>query len=157
MIWATISTWSYFCWLYGASPSVQSPICMATKNIMNLISVLTIWWCPCIESSLVSLEEGACYDQYIFLVKLLAFALIHFVRQGQICLLLRYFLTSYFCIPVTRTYCIKFQHYFFLDYSLWLYLFKSPFFYRVQDDVAIIAVYISSISSYSSNHSVFLW
>ena len=24
--------------------------------------MLTIWWCPCIESSLVLLEEGVCYD-----------------------------------------------------------------------------------------------
>ena len=31
---------------------------------------------------------------------LLAFALLHSVLQGQICLLLQYFLTSYFCIPV---------------------------------------------------------
>ena len=31
---------------------------------------------------------------------LLAFALLHFVLQGQICLLIRYLLTSYFCIPV---------------------------------------------------------
>ena len=31
-----------FCWLYIASPS------LAANNIINLISVLTIWWCPCI-------------------------------------------------------------------------------------------------------------
>ena len=31
---------------------------------------------------------------------LLAFALLHSILQGQICLLLRCFLTSYFCIPV---------------------------------------------------------
>ena len=31
---------------------------------------------------------------------LLAFAMLHFVLQGQICLLLQYLLTSYFCIPV---------------------------------------------------------
>ena len=46
MIWATVSSWSCFCWLYRASPSLTA------KNIINLISVLTIWWCPCIESSL---------------------------------------------------------------------------------------------------------
>ena len=56
MIWATVSSRSCFCWLYRASPS------LAAKNIINLISVLTIWWCPCVESSLVSLEEGVCYD-----------------------------------------------------------------------------------------------
>ena len=47
MIWATVSSWSCFCWLYRASPS------LAAKNIINLILVLTIWWCPCIESSQV--------------------------------------------------------------------------------------------------------
>ena len=41
MVWATVSSWSCFCWLYRASPS------LAAKNTINLISVLTIWWCPC--------------------------------------------------------------------------------------------------------------
>ena len=84
MIWATISPCSWFCWLYRASPS------LAAKNIMNLILVLTISWCPCVESSLVLLEEGVFYDQCILLAKLLlVFALLHFVLQGQICLLLQ--------------------------------------------------------------------
>ena len=56
MIWATVSSWSCFCWLYRASPF------LAAKKIINLISVLTIWWCPCVESSLVLLEEGVYYD-----------------------------------------------------------------------------------------------
>ena len=43
----------------NASPS------LAAKNIILLISVLTIWWCPCVESSLVLLEEGICYDQRV--------------------------------------------------------------------------------------------
>ena len=34
------------------------------------------------------LEEGVCYDECVLLAKLLAFALIHFVLQGQIYLLL---------------------------------------------------------------------
>ena len=38
MVWATVSSWSYFCWLYRASSS------LAANNIINLISVLTIWW-----------------------------------------------------------------------------------------------------------------
>ena len=41
-----------FCWLYRASSS------LAARNIINLILVLTIWWCPCVESSLVLLERG---------------------------------------------------------------------------------------------------
>ena len=39
MIWATVSSRSCFCWRYRASSS------LAPKNIINLISVLAIWWC----------------------------------------------------------------------------------------------------------------
>ena len=49
MSWATVSSWSCFCWLYRASLS------LAAKNIINLISVLTIWWCPCVVLS--AMEE----------------------------------------------------------------------------------------------------
>ena len=56
MIWATVSSRSCFYWLCRASPS------LAAKNIINLISVLTIWWCPYVESSLALLGEGVCYD-----------------------------------------------------------------------------------------------
>ena len=37
---------------------------------------------------------------YSFCKTLLSFALLHSVLQGQICLSLQMFLTSYFCIPV---------------------------------------------------------
>ena len=40
MIWAAVSSWSCLCWRYRSSPS------LAAKKIINLISVLTIWWCP---------------------------------------------------------------------------------------------------------------
>ena len=36
---------------------------LAAKNIINLILVLTIWWCPCVESSLLLFEKGVCYVQ----------------------------------------------------------------------------------------------
>ena len=39
--------------------------------------------------SLVLLDEGVLYDQCVLLTKLLAFALLHFVLQGQTCLLFR--------------------------------------------------------------------
>ena len=39
--------------------------------------------------SLVLLEKSICYNQYVLLTKLLAFALFHFVLQGQTCLLLQ--------------------------------------------------------------------
>ena len=64
MIWATVSSWSCFCWLYRASPS------LAAENVINLISVLIICWCLCVESSLVFLEESICYDQCVLLAKL---------------------------------------------------------------------------------------
>ena len=40
----------------------------------------------------MSLEKGVCYDQCVLLAKLLAFALLHSVPQGWICLLLQVFL-----------------------------------------------------------------
>ena len=42
--------------------------------------------------SLVFLEEGVCYDQCVLGKTLLAFALLHSVLQGQICLVLQVFL-----------------------------------------------------------------
>ena len=43
MIWAIVSSRSCFCWLFRASPS------LAGKNVINLISLLTILWCPCVD------------------------------------------------------------------------------------------------------------
>ena len=63
MVWVIVSSPSCFCWLYRASPSLDA------RNIVNQISVLTIWWCPWVESSLVFLEEVVCYDQCILLAK----------------------------------------------------------------------------------------
>ena len=54
MIWAIVSSQSCFCWLYRASPS------LAAKNVISLSSVLTILWCPCVESSLELLKESIC-------------------------------------------------------------------------------------------------
>ena len=47
--------------------TVQSFSIFGCKNTINLISVSTIWCCPCIQSSLVLLEEGASYDQCVLL------------------------------------------------------------------------------------------
>ena len=52
---------SSFCWLYTTFLS------SATRNAINLILVLTIWWYPCGESSLVLLKKGIFYDQWILL------------------------------------------------------------------------------------------
>ena len=82
MIWAAVSSRSCFCWLYRASLS------SAAKNIINLTLVLTIWCCPCVESFLVLLEEGVCYDTLF--QTLLASDLLHVVLQIQTCLLLHH-------------------------------------------------------------------
>ena len=66
MIWATVRSRSCFCWRCRGSPS------LAAKNIINLILILTTWWCPCVESSLVLLEEGVCYDQWVLLATLVS-------------------------------------------------------------------------------------
>ena len=94
MIWATVSSQSCFCWLYRASPS------LAAKNVINLISVLTIWWCPCVESSLMLLEDGVCYDQCVLLAKLLVLTCFVLYSKAKFACYFRYLLTSYFCIPV---------------------------------------------------------
>ena len=86
MIWATISSRSCFCWLYRASPS------LAAKKIINLILVLTTWWCPCVESACVVGRGCLLWPVHSLGKTLLDFALLHFVFQGQICLLLQVFL-----------------------------------------------------------------
>ena len=82
MICATVNSQPCVCWLYRASP------CFAANNIVNLILVLTIWWCPCVESSLVLLEESVYYELCIVWQNSVTFSLLHFVPQGQTCLLL---------------------------------------------------------------------
>ena len=95
IIWATVSSQSCSCWLYRATP------CLGSKNVISLISVLTIWWCPCVESSLVLLEEGIFYDQCVLLAKLyLPFPCFILYSQAKFACCSRCFLTSYFCIPV---------------------------------------------------------
>ena len=95
MISATVSSQSYFCWLYRASPP------LAANNVINLISVLTIWWCPCVEFSLVLLEEGVCYEQCVLLEKL-CYPLLCFIlySNAKFAYYSRYLLTSHFCIAV---------------------------------------------------------
>ena len=95
MIWATVSSQSCFCWLYRASPF------LAAKNIISLNLVLTIWWCSCVESSLVLLEESVCYDQCVLLGRtLLALPCFILYSKAKFACYSRCFLTSYFCIPV---------------------------------------------------------
>ena len=95
MIWATVSSLSCFWWLYRAYSS------LAAKNIINLSSVLTIWWYPCVVSSLVFLEEDVCCDQCVLLVKLCwPFPCFILYSNAKFACCFRYLLTSYFCISV---------------------------------------------------------
>ena len=95
MIWATVSSWSYFGWLYRASPS------LAAKNIINLLSVLTLWWGLCVVSSFVLLEVGVCYNQSILLAKqCLHLPCFILYSKAKFACYSRCLLTCYFCIPV---------------------------------------------------------
>ena len=89
-----VSSQSCFCWLYRVYPS------LVAKNIINLILVLTIWWCPCAESSLVLLEEGVCYDHCILSAKC-CYPLPCFIlySKAKLACYSKYLLTSYLCIP----------------------------------------------------------
>jgi len=80
MIWATVSSQSCFCSLYRACPS------LAVKSVISLISVLIVWWCPCVVFSCV-IGSGCLLWPVHSLGK--AFTLLHSVLQGQICLLLQ--------------------------------------------------------------------
>ena len=54
----------------------------------------------CVELPPGLLEKDVCYDQHVLLTKLLAFPLLHFVLQGQTCLLLQVSLDFLLCIPI---------------------------------------------------------
>ena len=71
IIWATVSSQFCFCWLYRTSPS------LAAKNIINLISVLTIWWCPRVVFSCVAGRGCLLWPVHFLGKTLLVFALLH--------------------------------------------------------------------------------
>ena len=102
MIWGTVSPRSSLCSLYRVSPS------SATKNIINLILLLTIWWCPCVEMSLMLLKEGFAmtsvfswqkpFKLFLYFCTLCTLGvknLLYYVVQGQVCLLLQ---ISLYCL-----------------------------------------------------------
>ena len=86
MIWATVSSQSCFCWLYRASPS------LAAKNYNQsdfgvdhpVMSMCRVFSCVVGRGCLL-------WPVHSFVKTLLAFALLRFVLQGQICLLLQVF------------------------------------------------------------------
>ena len=94
MIWATVSSRSCFCWLYGASSS------LAAKDIINMISVLFIWWCPCVVFSYVVGRGCLLWPVRSLGKTLLAFSLLLLYSKAKFACYSRCFLTSYFCISV---------------------------------------------------------
>ena len=81
MIWATVSSWSCFCWLYRASPSKQSGFSIDHLVISTCRVFSFVVGRGCLLWPVRSLSRT-----------LLAFALLHSVLQGHICLLLQAFL-----------------------------------------------------------------
>jgi len=111
MVWAIVSSSFCFCWLYRASPV------SAAKNIIILISIMTIWWCPFLEPSLVLLEKGVCYDQSVVLAKLcypLPACFILYSKAKHVCYS-RYLLTFAFQSPVVKitSFFLSFFFFFF--------------------------------------------
>ena len=96
MIWATVSSRSCLCWLYRASPS------LAEKNIISLISVLTIWWCPCVKSCVVG--RGCLLRPVHSLVKILLLSASFCTPRSNLPVYSRYFFLFFF----TLQYCIGF-------------------------------------------------
>ena len=80
MIWATVSSSSCFCWEYNRSFSI-----FGFKE-HNLISVLTIWWCPGAVISWV-VGKGCLLWPACSLDKAVRLCCLHFVLQDQTCLL----------------------------------------------------------------------
>ena len=81
MIWATVSSWSSFWWLYRASLS------SAAKNIINLIfSIDHLVMSMCRVVSFVVGRGWLLWPAHSLRRTLLSLALLHFVLQGQTCL-----------------------------------------------------------------------
>ena len=93
--WVRVIYMSCFCWIYRAFPS------SAAKKVINLISVLIIWWCTSGDSSLVLSKDSICYHQFS-LRKTVSLCPDSFCtpRPNLPAIPSRYLLTSYFCIQI---------------------------------------------------------
>ena len=72
----------------------------AARNIINLILVLTIWWCPVYSGFLCSWKNVFAMTSNSSWQNSISFALLHFVLQAKLACYSIYLLTSAFCIPV---------------------------------------------------------
>ena len=64
----------------------------AAKNIINLISVLTTWWCPCVDSSLVCWKQMFAMTIVFSWYNSVSLCSASFLLQGQTFLYLQIFL-----------------------------------------------------------------
>ena len=113
MIRATVNSTSYFYWLYRAFPS------LAARDIINLISVLAIWWCPCVESLLVLWEEGC------LLWPVCSLGISNFLEE--ISSLFHSIVFLYFCALITEKGFLIYPCYSLELCIQWIYLSFSPF------------------------------
>ena len=79
---------------HGSNGTGYSVILLITRSPttvlwLSMITSVTMFICLLCRSLCCKLEKGVCYHQCVLLVKLLAFALLHFLLQGQNCLLLQ--------------------------------------------------------------------
>ena len=80
--------------------------CKASDMTKRLNWIGLIWWCLCVESSLVLLEDSVCCDQWLLLVKHFTFVLqstlpcFILYSKAKLSFHSRYLFTSYFCIPI---------------------------------------------------------
>ena len=80
----------YWTWCFGTMLAVEEMNREKTaKIIIKFISILTLWWSMCSVVSSVVGRRYLLWPVHSLGKTLLAFALLHSVLQGQICLLLQ--------------------------------------------------------------------
>ena len=94
MIWATVSFWSCFCWLYRASPSGCKEYNQSDFGVDHLVMF------KCRVFSCVVGRGCLLWPVHSLGKTLLAFALLLLYSKAKFACYSRCFLTSYFCIPV---------------------------------------------------------
>ena len=129
MIRATVSSQSCFCWLYRACSS------LAAKIIINLILVLTIWWCSRVVISCVVGKGCLLWPVYSLGKTLLAFDLYLLYSKAKLACYSRYLLTSYFCTatPYDGMIWFLFLHFCFYSglLSIFLFIYSRTFNIKV--------------------------
>ena len=123
MIWSTVGCRSCFCWLYEASP------CLAAKNIINLIFLLTIWWYPGVDSCLGFLEIDVCYNHcFLFTKPCYLLPCIILYSKAKLACYSGYLLISYFAFQSPMMKMIFFWCLFYWVLLVFIELVNFSFF-----------------------------